>query len=177
MAGACAKLLGRGAVTAVSRAGGDEPQHGELTIKRHQTEVHSRSPRPVCPLPLTLGWNGSPSTFPRASHPPLPAAHIEGDDRPVYRPMKETAVSLMQRNWASRSRSKSRSGSTREPPGPRRRSSGHENRPPRAPPDCDYGQARLSGQGSCWRPRASSPPRWRCRQAERASLSSPDAGW
>ena len=33
------------------------------------TEVHSRSPFPVFPLPVTSGWNTGPWAFSRASHP------------------------------------------------------------------------------------------------------------
>ena len=32
-------------------------------------EVHSRSPFPVFPLPVTSGWNAGPWAFSRASHP------------------------------------------------------------------------------------------------------------
>jgi hypothetical protein len=32
-------------------------------------EIHSRSPLPVFPLPVTSGWNAGPWAFSRASHP------------------------------------------------------------------------------------------------------------
>ena len=39
-----------------------------LAITRHQRRF-TQFTRPVCPLPVTPGWSGSPSAFPRASHP------------------------------------------------------------------------------------------------------------
>ena len=51
---------------------------GGASITRHQRRF-TRFTRPVCPLPVAPGWNGSPSAFPRASHPAVvTATHVEG---------------------------------------------------------------------------------------------------
>jgi hypothetical protein len=46
-------------------------------ITRHQRRF-TQFTRPVCPLPVTPGWNGSPSAFPRASHPAVTSDARQG---------------------------------------------------------------------------------------------------
>lgn len=44
-------------------------------------EVHSRSPFPVFPLPVTSGWNAGPWAFSRASHPAVTSSACQERER------------------------------------------------------------------------------------------------
>ena len=63
-----------------------------LTHNETSTEVHAFT-RPVCPLPVTPGWNRSPSAFPRASHPT-----VTGDARRGWGQASSTDLVLHSRH-------------------------------------------------------------------------------
>ena len=68
--------------TASPRTPPRQPIMRRLCITRHQREF-KRFTRPVFPSPVTPGWNGSASAFPRASHPAdQPSDARRGGDRP-----------------------------------------------------------------------------------------------
>ena len=46
-------------------------------ITRHQRRF-TQFTRPVCPLPVTPGWSGGPSAFPRAPHPAVTSDARQG---------------------------------------------------------------------------------------------------
>ena len=50
-------------------------------ITRHQRRF-TQFTRPVFPLPVTPGWNGTLGLSPELRTPPLPATHVEGGARP-----------------------------------------------------------------------------------------------
>ncbi len=53
-----------------------------LRFTRHQRRF-TQFTRPVCPLPVTPGWNGSPWAFPRASHPAVTSDARQGRGQAV----------------------------------------------------------------------------------------------
>ena len=69
------------------------------------TEVHSRSPFPVFPLPVTSGWNTGPWAFSRASHPAVSSSACQERERALSTRPELTADQSTLHSQLSHSRS------------------------------------------------------------------------